>query len=249
VYVVAASLLVGGFIGPGAALWQWAAPVLAVVFLAITGALLIWDLEKPTRFYMIFTRPQWRSWLVRGAFIIAGYGTIIGLHLVAALAGAHDVPRLLTWAGLPLAVMTAVYTAYLFAQSKARDLWQNPLLPPHFVLHALVPVAAVWEPAALPALLWTLTGASIGNLALIAGEETIAHPTAHARLAAWEMVHGRYRGFFWTGVILMTTAAAGAWIGAVAVAWIGVLAAPIALVGLFAHEHAYVQAGQTVPLA
>jgi hypothetical protein len=31
--------------------------------------------------------------------------------------------------------------------------------------------------------------------------------------------------------------------------WIGVAAAPLALAGLLAHEHAYVQAGQSVPLA
>ncbi len=256
VYVVAASLLLAGLIDAGAALWKWATPVLAVAFLAVTGALLIWDLEQPSRFYMIFTRPQWRSWLVRGAFIIAGYGVLIGLHLLAAVAGPSDVPSLLMWAGMPLAVMTAVYTAYLFGQSKARDLWQNPLLPPHFLLHAvlagsaaLAPVAALLESAALTPLLWTLAAASLGNLALIAGEETIAHPTAHARLAAWEMVRGRYRSFFWAGVLLMALAAVAAWIGAVAVPWIGVSAAPIALVGLFAHEHAYVQAGQTVPLA
>ena len=35
--------------------------------------------------------------------------------------------------GIPLAILTAIYTAYLFAQAKARDLWQNPLLPPHLV--------------------------------------------------------------------------------------------------------------------
>ena len=49
------------------ALALWRAPVVAGVFLALTGGLLIWDLEHPARFYMIFTRPQWRSWLVRGA--------------------------------------------------------------------------------------------------------------------------------------------------------------------------------------
>jgi len=31
--------------------------------------------------------------------------------------------------------------------------------------------------------------------------------------------------------------------------WLGVAAAPLALAGLLAHEHAYVQAGQVVPLA
>ena len=29
---------------------------------------------------MIFTRPQWKSWLVRGAFIISGYGAVLALH-------------------------------------------------------------------------------------------------------------------------------------------------------------------------
>ena len=39
--------------------------------------------------------------------------------------------------------MTAVYTAYLFAQSKARDLWQNPLFPPHMFVHSLLAGAAL----------------------------------------------------------------------------------------------------------
>jgi hypothetical protein len=31
--------------------------------------------------------------------------------------------------------------------------------------------------------------------------------------------------------------------------WLGIAAAPLALAGLLLHEHAYVQAGQSVPLA
>ena len=63
------------------------APVSALVFLGITGVLLIWDLEAPARFYLIFTRPQWRSWLVKGAFIIGGYGGIVVLYLAASVLG------------------------------------------------------------------------------------------------------------------------------------------------------------------
>jgi hypothetical protein len=36
---------------------------------------------------------------------------------------------------------------------------------------------------------------------------------------------------------------------AIAAPWLGAAAAPFALAGLLAHEHAYVQAGQAVPLA
>ena len=46
-------------------------------------------------------------------------------------------------AGIPLSIMTAVYTAYLFAQAKARDMWQNPLLPPHLLVQALLLGTAV----------------------------------------------------------------------------------------------------------
>ena len=41
--------------------------MLALAFLAVTGALLIADLKHPMRFGLIFTRHHWRSWVVRGA--------------------------------------------------------------------------------------------------------------------------------------------------------------------------------------
>ena len=104
------------------------------------GSLLIADLEHPARFYLIFTRPQWRSWLVRGAFLIAGYGARArAAHLLGVAwpaTGACRAGRWLAVLGAPLAAMTAIYTAFLFAQAKARDLWQSPLLPPHLVVQA-----------------------------------------------------------------------------------------------------------------
>jgi Fe-S-cluster-containing dehydrogenase component/formate-dependent nitrite reductase membrane component NrfD len=259
-YLVAALLVLLGYLrsyeldvftgGPMGVspLWAWVAPVLSGVFLAVTGALLIWDLEHPERFYMIFTRPQWRSWLVRGAFIIAGYSLVLALHFAASLAGGARAQAWLIAAGLPLGVMTAVYTAYLFAQAKARDLWQNPLLPPHLLVQslllgsaALLPFALWLEPAAAGPLAWVLGASSLAHVLMVWGEVTLTHPTAHARLAVWEMTRGRYAAFFWAGVALT--------LAAVFAPWLGVAAVPPALVGLALHEHAYVQAGQAVPLA
>jgi formate-dependent nitrite reductase membrane component NrfD len=229
-------------------LWLWVAPMLSGAFLAITGALLIWDLEHPARFYMIFTRPQWRSWLVKGAFVIAGYSLVLALHFLSSLAGSELAQRLLMVAGVPLGVMTAVYTAYLFAQAKARDLWQNPLLPPHLLVQALLlgaaallPFALWLEPRAASPLGWVLGLSAAAHLLMVWGEVTLTHPTAHARLAVWEMTRGRYAAFFWAGVALL--------LPAVFAPWLGVAAAPFALVGLALHEHAYVQSGQAVPLA
>lgn len=259
VYLVAALLLTFGlinslsdaetqFVRPAGPLWMWVAPILSGVFLGVTGGLLIWDLEHPARFYMIFTRPQWRSWLVKGAFIIAGYSLVLALHFVASLADNVALPVLLLIAGVPLGVMTAVYTAYLFAQAKARDLWQNPLLPPHLLVQslllgsaALLPFAVWLEPQAVAPLAWVLGGTSLIHLLMVWGEVTLTHPTAHARVAVWEMTRGRFAAYFWAGVVLTLLA--------VFAPWLGVAAVPPALIGLALHEHAYVQSGQSVPLA
>src|SRR5258706_10600629 len=105
---------------------------------------------------MIFTRPQWKSWLVKGAFIIAGYSAVLALHFVGSLLHSTTIQQWLVVAGLPLSIMTAVYTAYLFAQAKARDLWQNPLLPPHLLVQAallgsaLLLTSSAWFEATRP---------------------------------------------------------------------------------------------------
>ena len=247
-YLVPLLLLVFGLMRLDSPLWLWVAPVVSGAFLAITGGLLVWDLEHPARFYMIFTRPQWKSWLVKGAFIIAGYAIILALHFAASLLGNTFVQSILIWPGLLLAVMTAVYTAYLFAQAKARDMWQNPLLPSHLAVQslllgsaALVPFALWLEPELTPVLLWMLGATSLLHLLVVWGEVTLTHPTAHARLAVWEMTRNRYRVFFWVGVGLTLAGCLAPLLGPVAV--------PFALAGLLFYEHAYVQAGQSVPLA
>jgi Fe-S-cluster-containing dehydrogenase component/formate-dependent nitrite reductase membrane component NrfD len=281
VYLVAALLVSFGFLSPNVSMiWIWVAPVVSGATLAATGGLLLWDLEHPGRFYLIFTRPQWKSWLVKGAFIITGYSLILLVHFVVSVLGHRSATsdtfggligfsagvapwaaRFLSWltiAGIPLAVFSAVYTAYLFAQAKARDMWQNPLLPPHLLVQSLLlgaatllPFGAWLEPELDFPLLWVLAVTSLLHLLMIWGEVSLTHPTAHARLAVWEMVQGRYRSDFWMGIGL--SVAAGLLVslaiaGVLAVSF-AVGAAPLALMGMMLYEHAYVQAGQSVPLA
>jgi Ni/Fe-hydrogenase subunit HybB-like protein len=174
------------------------------------------------------------------------------------------VHRWLMVPGIPLATMTAVYTAYLFAQAKARDMWQNPLLPPHLLVQALLLGSAVLLPLAmylelnmlravsiiLP-LTWLFAVSSLIHLLMIWGEISLTHPTAHARLAIWEMVHGRYKSDFWIGTVLSLAGAVIPWLallGALSPT-MGVAGAPLALIGVMLFENAYVQAGQSVPLA
>jgi Fe-S-cluster-containing dehydrogenase component/formate-dependent nitrite reductase membrane component NrfD len=240
-------------------LMRYVAPSLALAFLGVTGVLLIWDLKHPTRFYLIFTRHHWRSWLVRGSFVIGFYGAAASAFLLLGILGGLDVlstsvadtaERIVGGFALAGAIGTACYTAFLFAQAKARDLWQSPLLPPHLAVQAALVGAAsllpfsqggLGSPTATLALEATIAVAAGIHLILVAGEITLTHPTAHAHLAAAEMTRGRFSRFFWAGVVLVAVA--------IAAPWIGVVAVPFALVGLLAHEHSYVQAGQSVPLA
>ncbi len=245
-YLTALVLLFTGH-GDGP-LFRWATPVLAGAFLAITGALLVWDLEHPERFYLIFTRPQWRSWLVRGAVIISAYGVVLAVHLLGGMFGWTALQKVLVVPGLMLAMMTSVYTAYLFAQSKARDLWQSPLLPPHLLVQsllggaaALLLVAPLVDPRAAEPIALVVAGSALTHLLMLWGEISLVHVTAHAHLAQWLMTTGEFKTFFWAGAVLVAVA--------VAAPVIGVFAAPFALAGLLAHEHAYVQAAQAVPLA
>src|SRR5262245_51562643 len=208
VYLVGALLVLWNVLSPVNPLWSWVAPFISGLFLAVTGGLLLWDLEHPERFHLIFTRPQWRSWLVKGAFIIAGYTLVLLAHFFASWAGSISVQRWLMLPGIPLAILAAIYTAYLFAQAKARDMWQNPLLPPHLFFQSallgsaiLLPVIMVFENTSaverflgiarpeIVWLLWILAIASAIHLLMIAGEVSLTHPTAHARLAIFEMVY------------------------------------------------------------
>jgi Fe-S-cluster-containing dehydrogenase component/formate-dependent nitrite reductase membrane component NrfD len=243
VYLVALLLLAIGAIDATAALWRWYAPLAATGFLALTAVILIADLEHPERFYMIFTRGHRRSWLVRGAFVLAGYGVVLAAHVACSLAGGAW-SAWLAIAGAPLAVLTAIYTAFLFAQARGRDLWQSRLLPPHLLVQAVAvgSSALALAPGATPALAWLLAIASALHVAIAIAEVALPQPTEHARLAVGAMVSGAYAGVFWPGLALAAA-------GALAAPWLPVPSAIAVLAGVLAFEHAHVQAGQIVSLA
>ena len=247
-YLVAAAMILFGRLDPSSVLWAWTTPLVSAVFLAITFALLIGDLEHPARFYMIFTRPQWRSWLVRGGVILAAFSVVLGLHLLWTLLGGPP-PRAIAIAGAITAIAAGTYTAWLFAQAKARDLWQSPLLAPqHLAATVLAGAAALFlaarflAPDLAPLLARVMVVSTAMHLLLIAAEVLMPHPTAHARLAAREMVRGRFAIEFAAGVLLQIVGIAGASVFKAG-------AAVLVLGGLLLYELAHVRAAQSVPLA
>ncbi len=241
VYLWTKSIAAGAFLVP-ALLWlpQGAPPaassLAALFFLGVTGLLLIADLRQPSRFFWTLTKPQWRSWLTRGSYVLGAYGVMLGVVFLSAL-GLIALPRSALVLTALLAAFTALYTAFLFGQAKGRDLWQSSLLGPHLIVQALVAGACLF---AYDWLRWLLPL----NGLLVAGEVWGRHATEDARRAA-HLIQGDLR--FTTGVLAIghLLPVALLWSSAGA----GALAGGLALAGLLLWEHLYVQAPQQVPNA
>jgi Fe-S-cluster-containing dehydrogenase component len=106
-------------------------------FLAITGVLLIMDLDRPDRFLYVMLRPNWSSWLVKGAYILAAYGGILFFSAVLAFFTPTNYElylEYLAYAGIPIAALTGVYTAWLLQQAKGRSWSKDSWLPLKFLI-------------------------------------------------------------------------------------------------------------------
>jgi Fe-S-cluster-containing dehydrogenase component/formate-dependent nitrite reductase membrane component NrfD len=243
----------------------------SLLFIAATTGLLVYDLERPERFLSIVFRPQWKSWLTRGAFLLIGFSGIAGLWwlletaalfnlLPAELSAALRLPLL--WVGGMLAVGAAVYTAFLFGQAEGRDLWQSPLLPFHLVVQALMVGAGMLlvldlfltMPEALTQFTRMVFGVAllVDLFVTLVGEFSMPHATELAARAAHEISRGRYRRHFWQGSVLLGHVAPLAFmvltfLFAPIAPLSAALAGLCAIAGLYFFEYAFVMAPQELP--
>ncbi|MGI9515403.1 MAG: 4Fe-4S dicluster domain-containing protein, partial [Pirellulaceae bacterium] len=234
---------------------QWLTLIVSLMFLAITGALLTMDLDQPKRFLYVLLRPQWKSWLVRGAWIISAFGLALLAWAIAAITTTNQPPAWVFWFTAVTAALTAVYTAFLFAQAKGRDFWQSPLLAVHMLVHAIIAGAALFA-LFLPffdELSWrafvvqTLVVSLFAKLAIDWFELAMTHTTADGKRVARMITRGEYARLYWPGVVIMgcliplTLLLTTPW-------WTSPLAGLLALAGLYIAEHIWVRAPQQLPL-
>jgi Fe-S-cluster-containing dehydrogenase component/formate-dependent nitrite reductase membrane component NrfD len=244
---------------------------LSLLFIAMTTGFLVIDLDKPERFLTILTRPQWRSWLARGAYILVSFSTLAGLWWLLEAGAYFDIlsPNLAEavrpvalWLGLPLAIGAAIYTAFLFSQAEGRDLWQSPLLPAHLVIQAFMAGSAALlvvsfvlpgVPEAVADISRTIfvVALIIDLFVTLIGEFSIPHASEVAARAAHDISHGHYRNHFWLGsiglghVIPLVLMLATTWISDQPL--LGAIAGLCAVIGLYLFEYAFVMAPQEVP--
>lgn len=258
--LLAAVLWLMGF---DSALVTTAAPAISIVAIALTAAVLVFDLERPERFYYILTKSNWRSWMVWGAWFLAAQGMLGAAWLAAGWLGWDAALDILAWPAIVTAVLASSYTGFLFAQGLARDLWQGP--------HAAIDLIAQSGAAGAAALL--LAALVIGDptadarpmLALILNVSLVAHltillfenvlspsPTRHHALAVATIRRGQYARLFWgvaicAGGFLPLAIVLGAGTPGTVVALM--TAALLTLTGSAAWEYIWVEAGQSVPLS
>jgi Fe-S-cluster-containing dehydrogenase component/formate-dependent nitrite reductase membrane component NrfD len=226
-----------------AGLFAAAAPV-AFGCLLVTFALLVYDLDRPDRFFYLFVRPQWQSWVARAAWLLsafafASFGWLVaelGWQVPGALRGVFGAVNLV------LGVASVVYTGFLFAQAEGRDLWQSPHTP----------VLLAFQSAAVSALLLAALGGGSAYLGVFAvsalfallttvlADRVVPMASEVARLAARDLTDGRYATHWRAGLVL----------GYVAPAVLALvhpaLALPVALAGIGSWAYGWLHAPQHV---
>ncbi|HMF96120.1 MAG TPA: NrfD/PsrC family molybdoenzyme membrane anchor subunit [Vicinamibacterales bacterium] len=235
-------------------------PAISLAFLLITTIVLIVDLERPERFYYLLIRPNWRSWLVWGAYFLTAQGVLTTLWLGALLIRPAAFLPLL-WPLVIVSILTTCYTGFLFAQGLARDLWQGPQSTVDLLAQAIVEGAAVLllastipgvksDPRSVPALVITLVAGLLIHLAIVSAEQLLLpSPTRHHELAVAAIRRGVYARTFWFGAIGAALVAVLSAIAGLAAPLTITIAALLALAGSFAWEYVWVGAGQSVPLS
>ena len=241
-----------------------AAGFTAMVFMLLTTILLIKDLSQPKRFLNILLRPQWKSWVARGAYIMVTFTMVAGLWwLFEGAAYMKWLPTELmatvrpfaAWIVFPFALGVVIYTAFLLGQAEGRDMWQSNLLPFQLFAQSMMVASGMFLivnvfvsfPTDLHSLLIGLFPASIAiNLLLTLAGKFNSFSSDVAMLAHREMTHGKFRNHYWLGGIAL-----GHVIPLTAFFMFGAFALPVAvvcsIVGLFFYEYAFVMAPQHIP--
>ena len=236
------------------------APLVSLAALGLTSLLLIFDLKRPDRFFYLLTKPNFRSWLVIGAWILMAYGAAVLLWLFCGLSGIA-IPRVLLFITAVLAIASACYSAFLFAQAKGRDLWQSPLFFWHLLFHSVLAGGATL--IIMAAFADDLRLAGYGFIALVnflpwsllfvLTEIMIPHATEDTRLAMRRLIRGDLSPQFWfmcvaVGMVFPILFIAGM-IWTQFSSGLALLCAFLVLTGLWYFEDLWVKAGQSVPLS
>jgi formate-dependent nitrite reductase membrane component NrfD len=112
--------------------------VTATLLLIVAPVILLIDLEQPMRFWHLIFYLRITSPITWGTFLLSLYPMNCVVYGYFMFKG--DLKRTKTFGliGIPLALMVHGYTGFILALGKARVLWNTAIMPPIFLVSAMV---------------------------------------------------------------------------------------------------------------
>src|SRR5258707_9072458 len=119
--MILAGVMLGLWPGRQLSVLNVVSPAIILVALALTMALLVFDLKRPDRFLYLLTNSNFRSWLVLVAYILMAARVLALVWLLSGVFLRHVSP-IICWCGVALGIARARYSAFRFAQANGRDI-------------------------------------------------------------------------------------------------------------------------------
>lgn len=222
-----------------------------MAFLMITGGLLVKDLDQPKRFLYVLLRPQWKSWLVKGAYFISIFGFITSLLLLNMYIDLGIGVGIFKLAGGIFAILSAVYTSFLFAQAKGRDFWQSSIAPVQMIIHSAIAGSMVigMIGGEFTVEMIRVVAALLGiNLVLFVKELTGSHKSSDTKAVVDLITKGRYKMQFLLTIVFGRVLPLILLLLAPELVPVQLLGA-VVLIGILSSEHIWVRAPQLISLS
>ena len=112
--------------------------VMATCLLFIAPMILLIDLEQPFRFWHLIIYLRITSPITWGTFLLSLYPMNCMVYGYFMFKGDLKRTKIFGLIGIPLALLVHGYTGFILALGKARVLWNTAIMPPIFLVSAMV---------------------------------------------------------------------------------------------------------------
>ncbi len=111
---------------------------MATLLLMAAPMILLIDLEQPLRFWHLIVYLRITSPITWGTFLLSLYPMNCMVYGYFMFKGDLKKTKIFGLVGIPLALMVHGYTGFILALGKARVLWNTAIMPPIFLVSAMV---------------------------------------------------------------------------------------------------------------
>lgn len=244
--------------------------VMATALLVIAPMILLIDLAQPLRFWHLILYLRLTSPITWGTFLLTLYPINCVIYGYFMFKGDLRRTKFFGLIGIPLALMVHGYTGFILALGKARVLWNTAIMPPIFLVSAMVSGLAMMilvviikdyiiqrKKQSNPQVIYDLGKLLVASLVLdliLIAIDIVVLLTSHteAYIAALMLLKGSFSHLFLGGEILLggiiplfllLFPLTKRWIPGIAIASV------LVMIGIFIMRYIMVVGGLSIPLS